>query len=222
MDLATIKPINKTAALVVSEGEHYNILEIKNFKLYALCPPITKKPTNLPERIGRLKIIGYINKILVGIDKTDKKNIVVRCDCGKYELKTRKFLTTKKTNFMCSECNYRERNKYSTNNIIESDHIKENIINSSKFNNIKTGLLTVKGLYKCDMKYLVVKCMCGRYELRKIKKFNENNQYDKCESCNKKRTKIRRVFFNEKGFWLSNEESFNLLKDYVKNNNNLK
>lgn len=117
IDLGTRKPIDKTAGIVIQKGEHKpNVLKKENYFLYVLKPIIQQKKINLPKRINRLEIIGYADRLKMGLKprtaNNKKGNIVVRCDCGNYELKTRKYLLKiTDENKMCSECSDNEAKK---------------------------------------------------------------------------------------------------------------
>lgn len=91
-DLHARKPINKTAAIVISRGVHYEpnkIVQTNDSDLPIATRPITKEEfkqqcfVNLTGfRVGRLSVIG--------VARDFKGKWVVRCDCGIYSTRRAK------------------------------------------------------------------------------------------------------------------------------------
>ena len=110
MPTAALSPVNKTAALVVSKGIHYEM----NCKIQT--PEFIGPPKMIPRHLlpktpsfidltgrqkGRLKVIGLMAE--------EKGKWVVRCVCGTYTIRSSKAILSIETNpnamfDACREC----------------------------------------------------------------------------------------------------------------------
>lgn len=108
-------PINKTAALVVGRGEHFEPyvdnstrvhsdvpLRLKHANKAALENPSYQDLTGL--RKGRVTVMGLSADV--------PKRWVVRCACGSYELRTARKLKRENDEDMCAFCNEVESIKH--------------------------------------------------------------------------------------------------------------
>ncbi len=106
-DIYSLSPINKTAGLVVSNGEHFN--PQKEFpSVFKSIPKIRHGGTRFLRVVfGRLSVIGFHD----GNRKTAGK-WVCRCTCGNYIICTGKRIRQALENpsliekSMCDECDY--------------------------------------------------------------------------------------------------------------------
>jgi len=102
------KPINRTAALVVSRGTHYDDTEKVPFHpLDQVAPPWLKDICG--RQVGKLTVEGP--HVPLKRPKGDASlNLIVLCDCGRYELRSRESLergdkpTSPAANRMCFYC----------------------------------------------------------------------------------------------------------------------
>ena len=112
--IITSVPLNSTAAKVVSgRGEHWTPDYMPSRDIWETPPPMRRVPTSNPTaagivglRTGRLVVVGLYD----GGSKNHKSSWVVRCDCGRYELrKARALRNPENTNDKCQECDHLER-----------------------------------------------------------------------------------------------------------------
>lgn len=113
-------PIDRVARRVAGEGEHWDPLRKMGSatRIFSETPlPVFRYevPTTCPNAgdltgfsVGRLKVIGYGGS-------SGGANWVVRCSCGNYEHRKRKFLKSEAANesewAMCLRCRYVEKLK---------------------------------------------------------------------------------------------------------------
>lgn len=88
------KPINKTAALVVSRGYHFLSNKVNGCVCSEFPPATMPKPRDVPSlagrRIGRLTVISYCGrtrKVTSGGHGKTTFYWSVRCDCGMYSVR---------------------------------------------------------------------------------------------------------------------------------------
>jgi hypothetical protein len=117
--IITSKAVDKEAKAVTSEGVHYEpTLPASSIITYD-CKPATRQP-NCFERKSKtfISLAGrrFGRFVVMGLSVDVPKRWVVRCDCGKYELRTSKYIKNAKnvTNAMCQYCLHARstRNKY--------------------------------------------------------------------------------------------------------------
>lgn len=99
--IATNKPVNRTAGIVLQKGEHYEY-ENKSCEIESDTPillkTIPKKTEDLTgRRRGRFTVIGLARHF--------NKRWIVRCDCGKYSIRKAKSIKNESNNCdRCTEC----------------------------------------------------------------------------------------------------------------------
>ena len=97
----TNKPVNSTASKVMQKGQHFEY-ENKSSQIESDSPiPTMNSNKNTKDltgiRRGRLTVIGLSRDI--------QKRWVVKCDCGKYTIRTAKAIKNKNNNAdACTEC----------------------------------------------------------------------------------------------------------------------
>ena len=96
-----MRPINATAARVISNGTHFNCNKvIQEFESDTPHPlkNLPSKTENLTgKRVGRFTVLGMSRDL--------KKRWVVRCDCGTYSMRRRKAILNPANNMdRCGEC----------------------------------------------------------------------------------------------------------------------
>lgn len=110
------KPVNSTAAKVMSRGEHFEPDIIPENHLYSDNPPIMiefngpKEHNLIGEFFGYFKVVGYLKH---------KKKIggiwVIKCKCGKYGNRRASFLKKysieNKNDYQCDMCRFQEKIK---------------------------------------------------------------------------------------------------------------
>lgn len=108
--LFTSKAVNRSAASVLSGGEHYNSQRIVN-QLHSEIPIITtdfpgpKEHDMTGVRFGRFVVTGYYKGKRSVSGKRQYGLWVVRCDCGHYETrKTPSIKNPSNANDMCEYC----------------------------------------------------------------------------------------------------------------------
>lgn len=115
MKPANFTPVNRTAALVVSRGEHFEPEVDTSKMVYSDTPLPIKRPTNAAKSNPAYKdLTGLRNGRLtvMGLYAGGKGRWVVRCACGKYEVRTAKAVKNIANNDMCSFCHAVERIKH--------------------------------------------------------------------------------------------------------------
>lgn len=109
-----LRPINKTAGLVISSGTHFVPKLQPNATTQDLPYKISKDPIfskpehNLTGKVyGRLSVIGLYEEP----GRKKKARYVCKCVCGRYELRLGNKLRAGMTNdyLMCEECQITER-----------------------------------------------------------------------------------------------------------------
>lgn len=105
-------PVNKTASLVISRGEHWH--PTTKGREVDSDSPLPTKPCGDEERdlsgvrFGRFSVIGK--------SKDVKKRWVVRCDCGKYTLRRSKAILNESNQQdrceACKELAYQKREEF--------------------------------------------------------------------------------------------------------------
>lgn len=119
-DIGTRTPINKTSAMVVSEGEHWNPEVPKScahdseFPIpFSYLPHGAKNLSGL--RSGRLTVIGYYGRNKTGYSGTAARHRwVVRCDCGMYSVRRATSLLKHRSRHdddCCDRCKHLDRIK---------------------------------------------------------------------------------------------------------------
>lgn len=102
-DIAGRRPINKTAALVVSKGFEYSPAKVvltrdQGSPIKTRALPLDAEALT-GKRFGRFTVIG--------LAKDTNSRWVVRCDCGTYTLRTAKAVKNKEnTQDRCEHCRH--------------------------------------------------------------------------------------------------------------------
>jgi len=96
-----MRPVNATAARVVSSGTHFNSRKIIQEFESTSPHPIKPLPFNAEDltgiRFGRFTVLGMSREL--------KKRWVVRCDCGMYSIRRRKSILNPANKLdRCGEC----------------------------------------------------------------------------------------------------------------------
>lgn len=117
-------PINKTAKNVVSKSHEHGPDYFRNSYISSMSPlPIIEYNGNIKNDLtglkkGKLTVIGkYPKGKSNGSKKLRKTRWVVKCICGRYEVKTSKSLKKESTqhhepnNHMCHVCAYNDHSK---------------------------------------------------------------------------------------------------------------
>ena len=106
----TSTPIDKTAAIVTSEAQHYDLNFAYDKYESTVCPQLTNKKGNIKDYTGK----KYGRFTVIGLFQRKKKRLslwVVKCSCGTYTL--RRAVTIQKglcgfvkpnLNNMCTKC----------------------------------------------------------------------------------------------------------------------
>ena len=102
--IATDRPVNRTAGIVLQKGEHFDEPEYTN--LFKAPLPLKKYPGNndlTGQRFFRFQVIGY-----VGHNNGDRSSKwLLKCDCGNYTVRCRRAIKKiNKVNGKCSRCTY--------------------------------------------------------------------------------------------------------------------
>ncbi|MFA5196041.1 MAG: hypothetical protein WC401_09625 [Bacteroidales bacterium] len=100
-----LKPINKTAALVIGKGTHFNPkIKFNCHDERDTCPNVWEKlPTKNGLNLTGLKT-GWLT--VVGLSEEKKNRWVCRCVCGRYVFRYAKALrNSKNKNDKCITCN---------------------------------------------------------------------------------------------------------------------
>lgn len=111
--LFTGKAVNRTAKNVLSHGVSYHTRinpqifhsEKPNFKTVDFTGPCKLNLTG--KKIGRLIIVGYVGKSRGKSNRPGRW--LVKCLCGKYEIRTTTSLNSEHDDKMCAECLYTEK-----------------------------------------------------------------------------------------------------------------
>lgn len=110
MSVAALSPVNKTAALVVSKGTHYEMNSKRQVKEYVGPPQMVAKH-KLPKSAGFIDLAGKEKGRLkvLGLMAEDASKWVVRCVCGTYTTRSAKSIKSIDTNpnakyDACREC----------------------------------------------------------------------------------------------------------------------
>lgn len=126
-DAAPLAPVNRTAGLITSKGEHYTPkFEITHKRMHA--PPLLAQLPSDPTfknytglKIGRLTVYGY-----VGSGKNGSR-WAVRCVCGVYEIRRGGFVGNPDNapDAECAECHHvgRLRRSYSSVDKLKFHHL---------------------------------------------------------------------------------------------------
>lgn len=96
-----MRPINATAARVVSNGVHFNSKKVIQELESDVPHPLKPTPKGTKDlsgiRFGRFTVIGMARDIL--------KRWVVRCDCGTYSIrKSKSIMNPNNSTDRCGEC----------------------------------------------------------------------------------------------------------------------
>jgi hypothetical protein len=93
-DLGARRPVDRTAALVISRGYHFDYRKIPGCVLSETPPCTTARPSTAPDlngrRIGRLTVIGFCGRVRKKTTAGNTKTLFyysVRCDCGLYSIR---------------------------------------------------------------------------------------------------------------------------------------
>jgi hypothetical protein len=101
------RPVNATAARVVSAGTHYRPNKRHGSQVFEVCPPIrqaTRRDRSVP---GYSDLAGVRRGRLVAIGLSEGAALkwVMRCDCGAYVIRTNKAARNEaNTADACEEC----------------------------------------------------------------------------------------------------------------------
>lgn len=105
----SLRPINATAARVVSAGTHYTPNKRHGSEVFEVRPPVrqaTRRDRSVPGysdlagvRRGRL--------VVVGLSESAALKWVMRCDCGSYVIRTNKAARNEANDAdACEECRH--------------------------------------------------------------------------------------------------------------------
>lgn len=110
MSIAAYSPINRTAALVVSKGVHYEMNSKIQVKEY-VGPPLMVAKNDMPKSSGFIDLTGKQKGRLkvIGLMTEDISRWVVRCVCGTYTTRSAKSIKSVEKNHnaiydACREC----------------------------------------------------------------------------------------------------------------------
>ncbi len=119
--IATDRPANRTAAIVLRKGQHFEEPEYTN--LFDAPLPLKRYPGDKDMsgmRFFRFKIVGY-----VGYNSRGGSKWLMLCDCGKYTVRSRRAIKRMtEHNGKCSRCSYLE--------YIKSDKYRERFLKKIK------------------------------------------------------------------------------------------
>src|SRR3972149_7468242 len=88
-DIGARRPVDRTAAIVVSRGYHFDSKKIPGCVLSDTPPAPTQRPPTAADlgarRFGRFTVIGYVGRVR----KSGKTDFYwsVRCTCGLYSIR---------------------------------------------------------------------------------------------------------------------------------------
>lgn len=108
-------PINKTAALVVGRGEHFEPSVDNSTRVHSDVPLRLKKPGKAALANPSYEDLTGLKKgrvTVMGLSADVPKRWVVRCACGAYEFRTARKLKRENDEDMCAFCNELERIKH--------------------------------------------------------------------------------------------------------------
>jgi hypothetical protein len=131
--IAASAPQDAVAARVTSSGEHYEpVLDLENRFHTDICPRLKRVDRMTPEQavvaaelvglvVGRLTVIGAMRANAVDL-KSDGTRWVVRCSCGRYEIRRSKGLRRAirkgtAASHCCVVCNHFEKAKQTYNEL---------------------------------------------------------------------------------------------------------
>ena len=101
--IATNKPVNRTAGIVLQKGEHFEEPEYKN--LFKAPLPLGRYKGNgdlTGKRFYRFTVIGFVR-----VNGQGKSRWLLKCDCGNYTIRSKKAIKKlNKTNGKCPRCSY--------------------------------------------------------------------------------------------------------------------
>lgn len=110
MSVAALSPVNKTAALVVSKGEHYEMSSKIKLKEY-VGPPRMVAKEDYPKSSGFIDLTGREKGRLkvIGLMAEENGRWVVRCVCGTYTTRSARSIKSIERNpnaayDACAEC----------------------------------------------------------------------------------------------------------------------
>ena len=122
-------PLDRTARRVVSKGTHYITPKKNNLRESWDTPPpsVTFIPDAVKElfeqRKGNLTVKGYL-----GSSSSGSARLLVRCDCGKYEVRlSNKWRKHPGLNNYCQFCGYVQKLKHAHLSDEEKDKERERI-----------------------------------------------------------------------------------------------
>lgn len=188
VDIATSKPIDKRSAVIISDGENYNHFQyIKGKKITSSIPiPFSRPNKNkicvnfTDEKIGKLVVLG----IYRGHDFKLKKYWVVKCVCGKYELRTADELKKADNRDACQQCKYndgiRKRLSNDSRKVIEDKSFEVKIKKHST-RRVKLAKKYSLSDYESD-KYIIFEFNKVPYELFEKEWIKVNENIDKVEN----------------------------------------
>jgi len=127
-------PIDRVAGRVLSAGYHHEFKKVDNCREFWETPPEVIPLFQVPEpvkqlfgtRKGSLVAVGYLGRRDNQQGKKTDQRLLVRCDCGKYEVRiARKWRRSGNEIFeRCQFCDQRERLKVSHLPTAERDRLE--------------------------------------------------------------------------------------------------
>lgn len=194
--LVTSRPVNRTAARAMGEGEHYEP-NINYKRKHWKAPPVTQP---VPRTVLDLRGIKFGHLTVVGLYsltrwKGDKPRWLVRCVCGDYELRVSEEINDSLGRYedRCVKCRHKLKLQgKSMEDGKQGRHWKTSPPlrripkDTPDLTGIKFGQLTVVGLYAVGTgKYglWIVRCACGDYETRKARSIKTQSAKDDSTAC---------------------------------------
>lgn len=127
------EPIDRVAGRVISAGVHHEFQKKENNRESWDAPPEVVPLFQVPDQIkelfgtrkGALVVVGYLGK--TKHSSGNKYRLLVRCDCGRYEVRVAKHWRRKGNEIFeyCQFCDQRERLKVSHLPNVEKDRLED-------------------------------------------------------------------------------------------------
>lgn len=104
-----LRPINATAARVVSTGTHYTPNKRHGSQVFDVRPP-TRKETSRDRSVPGYRDLTSVRRgrlVAVGLSEGAAMKWVMRCDCGSYVIRTNKAVCNEANGAdACEECRH--------------------------------------------------------------------------------------------------------------------
>ena len=103
--IAISTPVDRVARWVTSEGYKYSPDKKPNGAFWDICPPLKEPMPNAPNFAG----VKFGRFTVIGLSRTFKARWVVRCSCGRFEVRRAKAIKNpRNSGDACDHCRHLE------------------------------------------------------------------------------------------------------------------